>query len=298
MDGIVTISTASHLFKSYALAESLNRFGYQLHILLVDGDRNTIPPPNIRITHINQLRKEAEKAVKKFRNQPDKLRWTLKPVFVSYLLESGYERVIYVDNDIFFYSSPGFLFEELKSASFLLTPHFYKANPDKEQNWLEANYRVGLYNAGFFGANKDALSILYWWEKCCLYAVKKAYWRGLYDDQKYLDLVPIIFENINIIKHRGCNFAGWNCDGVSITSTGKEHLFINDHPLVFIHFAQLSMERFSRNESPVFPFYQLYLNTLQRYHPDFRFKSKKRNIASLSTYFYYLRWKFIRLFEN
>lgn len=126
MDGIVTISTASHLFKSYALAESLNRFGYQLHILLVDGDRNTIPPPNIRITHINQLRKEAEKAVKKFRNQPDKLRWTLKPVFVSYLLESGYERVIYVDNDIFFYSSPGFLFEELKSASFCSLRTFIK----------------------------------------------------------------------------------------------------------------------------------------------------------------------------
>lgn len=296
---VCTISTKSHLFKSYALLESVKTYSNaDLFCLTTDTSEN----PALDFIHhsaMESLRSpQAERIKQRYKNNPDKLRWALKPVYLKYLIESGYDRVIYVDNDIFFYASPDFLFEKLETATLLLTPHFYKAHPNKDQNWLEANFRVGLYNAGFIGAGKNALPILDWWIDCCTYNVKKAYWRGLFDDQKYLDLIPVLFDHVEIIKHRGCNFAGWNDEDAIIQKTDRNELLINKDPLIFIHFAQLSIERFSQKKSLVHDAFNTYLSQLQKHNPGFTFQSKKLNTSSFSTYFYYLRWKFVRLFES
>lgn len=234
-----------------------------------------------------------DKIKQKYKSHPDKLRWALKPAVANYLLENGSEKVIYIDNDIYFFQSPEFLFEKLEQSDFLLTPHFYPSDSTKNQNWLEANFRVGLYNAGFFGANQNAIPILEWWANCCLYAVKKSYWRGLYDDQKYLDLVPIKFENIEIIKNRGCNFAGWNCGQVEL-KTLENQLYANNDKLTFIHFAQLSMERFSQANSAVYPLYLNYLTTLKKHKPNFNPTPKKITKLAIRNYLYYLRWLLVR----
>lgn len=294
---LCTISTESHLFKSYALLESVKQYSQTDLFCLITDSPKIMEHSEFHFNYLSDLNSDiAEKIKKKYTG--DKLRWSLKPVYVKSLLEKGYERVIYVDNDVFFYSSPDFLFKKLASSSFLLTPHFYKTNPKKEQNWLEANFRVGLYNAGFFGANKEASPILDWWANCCLYNVKKAFWRGLFDDQKYLDLIPVIFENVEVVRHRGCNFAGWNSDNVQLETNSERQLTINNDPLVFIHFAQLSVERFSDAESPLYPYYKDYSAALRLIRPGFEFPGKKLTLSSFSTYFYYLRWKFSRLFEH
>lgn len=296
---ICTISTKSHLFKSYTLLESVKKYSNaDLFCLTTDTD-DDLKPEFINHSVMKSLHSpQAEKIKHRYRNNPNKLRWALKPVYLKYLIENGYDQVIYVDNDVFFYSSPDFLFEKLKTTAFLLTPHFYKAHPHKEQNWLEANFRVGLYNAGFIGAGKESLDILNWWIECCTYNIKKAYWRGLFDDQKYLDLIPVLFDHVEIIKHRGCNFAGWNDEDATVQKTNLNGLLVNNEPLIFIHFAQLSIERFSQTESMAHDAFNTYLSQLQKHKPGFAFNSKKLNTSSFSTYFYYLRWKFVRLFES
>ncbi len=293
---LCTISTKSHLYKSKALLESVLLYS-KSDLFCLFTDTNFVEDVSqIKYHFASELNSKLAIKIKEM-YKGDKLRWALKPIFTKHLLENGYDEVIYVDNDIFFYSSPDFLFEKLKQSSFLLTPHFYKSKPIKDQNWLEANFRVGLYNAGFFGANKNAIPILDWWSECCLYNVKKSYWRGLYDDQKYLDIVPVIFDNVQVVKNRGCNFAGWNSDEVLIEEKDNK-LQINDDELVFIHFAQLSMERFSKTESQVYPYYQKYLKALVKHNPNFEFKGEKRTLSAISTYFYYLRWNLVRLFEK
>ncbi|MCO5260546.1 MAG: hypothetical protein M9916_10415 [Crocinitomicaceae bacterium] len=291
---ICTISTKSHLFKSHALFESIKKYSSTSLYCLVTDSNNFETVEGVNYHEINDLKNNnIQQLTNKYTG--DKLRWSLKSVYVKFLLESGYERVIYVDNDIFFYSSPDALFEKLENSDFLLTPHFYKADPTKEQNWLEANFRVGLYNAGFFGANRNAITILDWWTDCCLYEVKKAYWRGLFDDQKYLDLIPIQFNNVEVIKNRGCNFAGWNSDNAKIEKIDNQ-LFINGDKLVFIHFAALSMERFSTNQSIVYSSYMQYLESLRKYNSSFNYQKKILNFTSFSNYCYFLKWKFARLF--
>ena len=293
MSNFCTTSTVSHLYKTYALADSIAPFGGVLHVLLIDGspDNTTEIPQNIHFFSLKNLTDEiGKKIISKYKNK-DKLRWALKPVFLTFLLRK-YSKVIYVDNDIFFFNDFSFLFEKLEKKAVLLTPHFYEADTQKNQNWLEANFRVGLYNAGFIGVNSKAIPFLNWWANCCLYNIKKAYWRGLFDDQKYLDLVPVLFDDVEIIKHRGCNLAGWN-----FTNYPHE-LAKNNTTLIFIHFAELSLIEFSKPENYWYKSYINYIDSLKKYYPNYLFKRKIFNKNTVINYLYFLIWKFCVFFEK
>lgn len=300
LNSFCTISTVSHLFKTYALADSIASGGGMLNVLLIDGDKQDAraSPSNVSFYYLADVNKGiGTELILKYKKNKDKLRWALKSVFMNYLLDK-YSKVIYVDNDIYFFGNYSFLFDELESNSVLLAPHFYNSDPNKEQNWLEANYRVGLYNAGFIGVNKSAIPALNWWAKCCLYNIKKSYWRGLFDDQKYLDLLPIVFDNVKILKNKGCNLAGWNYHNYNIVRNTNNIAVIEESPLLFIHFAELSVLEFSNPSSIFYNEYSKYIEVLRKNEPSFVFKRNVFKKASILSYLYYLKWKFLRLFET
>ncbi len=294
---ICTISTLSHLSKSNVLLESLFPFfDGNFFCLITDAMQ---PQSENKVQHhdLDNLISDEAIAIKK-KYTGDRLRWALKPVYLKFLFSQGFERVLYVDNDIYFYGSPQFLFDKLIEKSFLLTPHFYPSNPSNNQNWLEANFRVGLYNAGFIGVSKKGVEILDWWTNCCLYNVKKSFWRGLFDDQKYLDLVPVKFDNVEVVKHKGCNLAGWNSDESEIVKDENGQFLVQNEPLIFIHFTSLSVEKFSNSTAVLFQAYQQYLERLRLKKSDFQFSNTKLTKNAISSYIYYLRWRFVRLFEK
>lgn len=295
MNCFCTISTKSHLFKSSVLSDSLKKFGFETIILVVDTDsvdqKTTFESK--RYLTINDLPKSDVKLIKsKYGMHPDKLRWALKPVLIKCLLNKKYEKVIYVDNDIYFFSSPSIIIDKLNSSNILLTPHFYSTDPKKNQNWLEANYRIGLYNAGFIGANKNAIQMLDWWKDCCIYNVKKSNWRGLYDDQKYLDLVPIIFENVEIVKDTGCNLAGWNYKN-RLMKLGETDF----SSITFVHFAELTIKEFSKIENPFHPLFNEYLTIMKTKGYLLNQNEKKYSKRNILAYFYFLLWKLARKFD-
>lgn len=291
-----TISTRSHLFKTYALAESLVRYGAKIHVLLVDGGipDESVLPESTRVYSLEWLSndRKAQEMITKYKRQTDKLRWGLKPVFMKALLVEN-DKVVYCDNDILFFNSPIEQLESLLAENdFILTPHFYKADPSRDQNWLEANFRVGLYNAGFVAASVKAVNILEWWTDACLYNIKKAFWRGLFDDQKYLDLVPILFDRVAVLKDTGWNLAGWNFEH-RLRQKGE----VDSHTVICIHFAALSMREFKQLEHPMHLFYKEYVGKLRKYKPDFIHRDEKWSLRSLNTFLYFLKWKLARTFD-
>ena len=295
MNCFCTISTQSHLFKSEALSNSLKKLGFETITLIVDEEttKEDIKYLNKNCLTFKDLpEKDIKLILSKYRNNNDKLRWAIKPLLLKYLLDLKFENVIYVDNDIYFFSSPLFLFEKLKSNNILLTPHFYLSDPLRNQNWLEASYRVGLYNAGFIGVNKKAIPMLEWWNNCCIYNIKKSYWRGLYDDQKYLDLVPILFENVEVLKDTGCNLAGWNYEN-RMLKLGEGNL----SSITFVHFAELTMKEFSKSENPFYPLYKEYLMIIRSLNSSFKLEDKKYSKRNILAYFYFLIWKLARKFD-
>ena len=172
------------------------------------------------------------------------------------------------------------IFDELKKYNVLLTPHFYPTSPKSNQTWLEANFRIGLYNAGFIGVNKNAVDALEWWRDCCLYEIKKSYWRGLFDDQKYLDLFPILFDGVKILKNRGCNLAGWN----DYTTLEKEGV-------VFVHFNEFTLNKFSDRNHGYYYLFKQYEHHIKRYSSTLLTKRNKLTAFYFQNVLYYIRWK-------
>lgn len=289
---LCTISTKSHLYKSKALHASLfSLFDGDFCCLVTDAV--AVNWENNAIIHDLESLETEDIISLKEKYKSDKLRWALKPVYLKYLLAIGYEKVIYIDNDVYFFNSPLKLFDKLNLFSILLTPHYYPSDPKNHQNWFEANFRVGLYNAGFIGVNQNAIPMLNWWIDACRYNLKKSFWRGLFDDQKYLDLVPIIFEGVEVVKDTGCNLAGWNFNNRLNTLKGP-----NLDSITFIHFAELTIREFSKIDSPFHPLWKLYEKQLIKFNDKFTLTNSTFSIRNLNAYLYFLCWRIVRLFEK
>lgn len=297
---VCTISTRSHRFKTRALFLSLQQYT-QADFFALYTDQ-PIPQEDDELYEpvpFEQLISKETAALAKYNK--DRRRWASKPFFMIHLLNKGYDALIYVDNDICFYASPDFLFDKLKEQSILLTPHYYPADPQKNQIWLEANFRVGLYNAGFIGVSQKGRDALQWWGNCCLYKIKKAYCRGLFDDQKYLDLLPVLFDGIEILKHRGCNVAGWNLE-TSIRSLNEngELRLNNNWPLVFIHFNYFTIQGVLSQKDPFLqPYWDCYLALICLENPSYNpMKEVNQWKNYLRPYIDLFKYKINRLFDG
>ena len=135
-----TITSQSHLFKTKALIHSVKKFmEVDFYVLVVDG--NNLPDDdNASYLNLNFLKSEYSKSmISKYRKSPNKLRWGLKPVLMLELLQTHCDKVIYIDNDIFFFSSPNFLFDKLKNASIILSPHNCNRIAKNNPIWFEVN---------------------------------------------------------------------------------------------------------------------------------------------------------------
>jgi hypothetical protein len=281
-----TITTGSYLYKTYALYESLRRISAEvcLHVLITDE----APAPSVNSRDMffynkAQLANDetGSAIIEKYRRSPDKLRWSLKPVFLRYLLlNNKLEKVIYCDNDIAFFNDYTFLFDLLDQHPVLLTPHRYPRDPFNNQKWLEVNFTNGLYNAGFVAVNQHAAGILLWWASCCLYRCERNPWRGLFDDQKYLDLVPVIEPKTLVLQHEGCNIADWNRDICRRTLVEHEVMINERYPVVFIHFNTTTLRTIKEGNDPLLmPFFEQYGEMLKTFKHDFNWESIIRGVT-------------------
>ncbi|MCS6935069.1 MAG: hypothetical protein NZM35_07970 [Chitinophagales bacterium] len=271
-----TITTSDHYYKVFALCESLRAFSdsFTLHVLVVERDLPHLIFPQLKKYVLNDLlcSDTAAKIIHKYQRHTDRLRWSLKPVFMKHILEKeNAEAVIYLDNDLYFFDDYRFLFDYFNEHTFLLTPHHYERSPHQRQNMLEANYRIGLFNAGFVGARRDAADTLQWWAECCLYRCERNPLRGLYDDQKYLDLVPVMDTDALIITHRGCNVAGWNRVVCERRQINGQTLINGRYPIVFIHFNSSTIREIEQGNDPLLTsYYERYFQVLRKYKRELR----------------------------
>ncbi len=287
-NGFCTIVTPDYL--PYALTLSISLLNFQKNIslnILVTGDlpqkEQFNSSDSVELITINEIcQSDLGKAIhrKYAKENTDKLRWSLKGVFLSYLLEKKrFEKIIYIDCDIFFYSDYSFLWKELDNYNILLTPHWRNKVPIINQENFDALFVGGLYNAGFIAVNKKGISALKWWAERCLEECIKDFKQGKYVDQTYLNLLPIYFDKVKILKHQGCNVAGWNIDECQRTIVNGK-VFINEkHPIVFIHFSKETIWRIQRgNDVLLRPHLATYQAAIKQYRftkiIDFR-KSKK-----------------------
>lgn len=162
----------------------------------------------------------------------------LKPFFINYLLNLGYEKIIYLDPDIMVFNSLDFIYDILDQHSIVLTPHLSKPLSANEQCFPPENMFLlaGTFNLGFIGISnsRDSIEFINWWSrKCFTDCIIDAYQSGCFVDQKWCTLIPGFFDSVYILRHQGCNMAVWNLHERKLSN----QIVNGSFPLIFYHFS-------------------------------------------------------------
>lgn len=169
----------------------------------------------------------------------------IKPYFLEHLFRRfELDNLCYVDPDILVLRPLEDVARRLDPesrdrTSIVLTPHLDEPIPDDGAHPSELTIlQAGAYNLGFLGLSWTPVTerLLRWWQERlydqCLVRIDE----GLFVDQKWMDVVPGIFEDFHVLLHPGYNVAYWNLHGRPITRDGEGYL-TKDRPLVFFHFS-------------------------------------------------------------
>ncbi len=192
----------------------------------------------------------------------------VKGRFLQYIYEH------YADEDIFIYLDPDCYvysdFVELKQAlnrkPIVVCPHLLQpGNIDMELS----STAHGVYNLGFLAVKRseEAGKFIDWWaERLHLFCYDDIA-RGIFTDQKWVDLAPCFFD-VEIFKHRGYDFSIWSLLDCGMKKEGGKY-YIKGDELRFIHFSgQGAMaEKCMRDWLPAgeHPFKELYAEYSSRH---------------------------------
>jgi len=245
MHEVCTYFDRNYIHRGLALYRSLRRTapgGFRLWtVCLDDVTYETLCGLNLdglQPVHLKEVehRDEPLSLAKKTRSKIEYY-WTLTPSLPLYLFGkySDIEKILYVDADIYFFSSPGILFDELGDKSVLIVPHDYSDEYKRQEH-------SGKYNVGtlVFRADEKGTDCLRWWRERCLEWCYARHENGKFGDQGYLNDWPERFEGVVVPKNIGIRPAPWNI-GKYILSQGPDGVLrVARTPLVCYHFHALT----------------------------------------------------------
>jgi hypothetical protein len=173
--------------------------------------------------------------------------WTCTSSTILYVLEKyNVESCTYLDADLFFYSSPQPIFEEMGSSSILITEHRYSPQYNKQ-------LKAGKYCVQFvtFKNDTNGLTALKWWRDRCIEWCYARYEDGKFGDQLYLEDWTERFKGVHVLQHLGGGLAAWNIQQYTFEEIngkiiGKETLTERKFDAIFYHFHYLKF--FTNNE--------------------------------------------------
>lgn len=164
----------------------------------------------------------------------------IKPFAANYLNKKySAQKLIYFDPDIIVFNSLDFIWENLNSYDFILTPHIIRPiNNDLFYEHQKGALNTGVFNLGFIAINfnQNSKDIIDWWTYHMREHGHSNSIIGEFYDQKIMNLLPVFSDKVLIEKHPGCNVAGWNIHERELTKVNDTY-FTNTKPLIFYHYS-------------------------------------------------------------
>jgi hypothetical protein len=158
--------------------------------------------------------------------------FTCKPWIYLYVIaaEPTAQRVTYLDGDLYYFSDPTAVDEQIAGSSVALSPH-RSGNQHYESMF-------GVYNSGWssFATDEVGVAALRWWRSRCIEAVPDYPVDGLFADQKYLEDLERRFDDVVPVMHNGMNLAPWNAAVSTPIEVVDGSVMAGGDPLVFFHF--------------------------------------------------------------
>jgi lipopolysaccharide biosynthesis glycosyltransferase len=206
---------------------------------------NAMPIENLKIPDFEQLWRHY--TVYELSN-------AVKPLFADYILQHypQVDTIIYLDTDTHVYDSFQAVEEQLKQHPIVLAAYTYAPMAQvtpiqhvmegfKIEGYFEERMMLysGIYNGGFWAINRSETSqkFIDWWKIRAANQGFGGHKRGLFVEQKWLNLVPLFFPETHVLRHLGYNVAPWNLHERKISTENDKYLVNKKFPLIFYHFS-------------------------------------------------------------
>lgn len=241
-----TLFNSNYLSRGMALYESLCNVHDEFCLYIFAFDSRTkeyllsMQLDKAVIISLEEFEDEELLAIKPSRTDVEYC-WTCTPSTIKYAIEK-YNLVdcTYLDADLYFYSSPEPIFNELSPYTVGLTPHNY--SPEYDLSKASGKYCVQFV---FFRNSVLGRVPLDWWRKECINWCFSYSEGGKFGDQKYLDHFQIKFNGVHDIQNPGAGVAPWNILKFSFISKNKKILIRTkeiEEFLIFYHFHKLKVD--------------------------------------------------------
>lgn len=163
-----------------------------------------------------------------------------KAQLLLHLLETHQKTnyLIFLDSDTKVFGPFNELSEYLKLNEIIFSPHFIRFNRKKPFTHLGTVHRSGIFNTGYLALKRghESDKFLQWWAKILLKHCYKDPQQGLWNEQKWLDLAPGLF-NYYVQTDPGYNVGPWNFHERLLTVDDNGQYLANGKPLRLFHFS-------------------------------------------------------------
>lgn len=229
----------NYVSRAHAMYNSLSRHCSEFHLYMLCLDHESAQRMNsLTLQHATVITLETfergDERLVATKNGRTKLEYyyTCGPSLPLYVLNNYSEvgLITYLDADLFFYSDPKPLLDEIDGYSIGITRHNFPSS-------RRTDFKNGIYNVGWlsFRRDEDGIACLKWWRERCIEWCHEYHENGKYADQLYLEQWPSLFNSLKVLEHRGANVAPWNISDYKTYDHGG-NIFVSGYPLVFYHF--------------------------------------------------------------
>lgn len=249
-----TLFDCGYLDKGLVMYESLRdncKDEYRLYVLVFD-DLSYHVLDKIKDEHLipisfHDFETDDILQIKSSRNNREYM-WTCSSLCIRYVLDIYNEdSCTYIDADMYFYSSPKPLFDELieASADVGIMEHRFIDNAENRRYFKYSGKYCVEFN--YFKNSLNGRKVLDWWCDNCIDSCQELQDGVHFGDQKYVERFEELFENVHIFKNKGAGVAPWNLARYRISNNedkiilkeviGNSH---DDIELIFYHYQQIT----------------------------------------------------------
>jgi hypothetical protein len=189
-----------------------------------------------------------------FRYTKSELNAAVKGAFLAHVFASAaVQQLIYLDPDVLVFHPLTPVLRQLERHAIALVPRATTPLDGTGTLRESAILKSGVFNLGFLGLSRGAETarFLDWWTARLVDACVVDDGRGLFVDQRWIDLVPAFFDDYAVMKRSGLHVAHWNLHERTIALDG-DALTVNGEVLFFYHFSGVDpddLTQVSRDQS-------------------------------------------------
>lgn len=249
MVNLCTLFDSNYLDRGIVLYKSLEKNAENFHLYILCFDEKAYDVLNgLRLRHATviperEIMTEELESIKAARTRAEYC-WTCTPIVVQYVLENyAVADCTYIDADMFFYSDPQILLDELyaNGASVGIIEHRFPNDIAKKQR--EMFYGKYCVEFNTFCNDEIGQKVLKYWRARCFEQCTMAFGNESFGDQKYVEEWEEKFRGVYVYQHLGAGVAPWNICDYRMANTEKGIALLykkkNLVELVFYHFQNL-----------------------------------------------------------